>query len=260
MDDEAWKKWFAIVRDEERQRSEGLELVEREMTRRRLKSVKKEMTFKVVKSEEREVRIKGSKAAKREPRVKKEKSLPMCCAVWRRNLQRKSGCRRGSCGVYESFKRRKSPPLSSSTQRSTMSTLPINTCMVCYRKVGKSELEEVDWRRRMRVSAGQRHSQFNCQRCFPVGEKVLGCGDCVEGLERGVLSPAASLHSRIGCEHMFPDELKGLTPIEEKLIALNTYYGSSRNTLFQEVKDRARDTRSMSRGTLQCFRIMSRSS
>ncbi|KAM4062523.1 ATP-dependent DNA helicase PIF1 [Hirsutella rhossiliensis] len=40
-----------------------------------------------------------------------------------------------------------------------------------------------------------------------------------------VLSPAALLHGRLGCEHVFPDELKGLTPVEEKLIALNSCYG-----------------------------------
>ncbi|KAJ6436263.1 ATP-dependent DNA helicase PIF1 [Purpureocillium lavendulum] len=33
------------------------------------------------------------------------------------------------------------------------------------------------------------------------------------------------LHRRLGCEHMFPDELKGLSPIEEKLIAPNSCYG-----------------------------------
>ena len=44
-------------------------------------------------------------------------------------------------------------------------------------------------------------------------------------LRRGVLSRAAQLHNKLGCEHMFPDELKGLTPVEEKLIALNSCYG-----------------------------------
>ena len=106
-----------------------------------------------------------------------------------------------------------------------MSTLLVNICMVCYRKFGRSELEEIDWRRRMRSCPGQRYSQFNCQRCFPVGKKVLGCRGCMKDWERGVLSPAASLHSQLGCEHAFPDELKGLTPVEEKLIALNTCYG-----------------------------------
>ncbi|KAH8661069.1 hypothetical protein BGZ61DRAFT_300661, partial [Ilyonectria robusta] len=71
-------------------------------------------------------------------------------------------------------------------------TLPILTCMFCYRKYGMAELEDVDW------------------------DWHLG---------RGALSPAAQLHTRLGCEHMFPEELKGLTPVEEKLIALNSCYG-----------------------------------
>ncbi|KAH6986693.1 hypothetical protein EDB80DRAFT_818352, partial [Ilyonectria destructans] len=51
------------------------------------------------------------------------------------------------------------------------------------------------------------------------------CVDCVSRLRQGSLSPAAQLHSRLGCEHMFPDELKDLTPVEEKLIALNSCHG-----------------------------------
>ncbi|KAH7248428.1 hypothetical protein B0J15DRAFT_379153, partial [Fusarium solani] len=68
-------------------------------------------------------------------------------------------------------------------------TLPILTCKFCYRKHSRDELEEVEY------------------------------------LGRGGLSPAALLHTRLGCEHMFPDELKDLTPVEEKLIALNSCYG-----------------------------------
>ncbi|GJN66049.1 hypothetical protein PLICBS_000065 [Purpureocillium lilacinum] len=33
------------------------------------------------------------------------------------------------------------------------------------------------------------------------------------------------IHMRLGCEHMFPKELKGLTPMEQKLIGLNSCYG-----------------------------------
>ncbi|KAM4061887.1 ATP-dependent DNA helicase PIF1 [Hirsutella rhossiliensis] len=49
-------------------------------------------------------------------------------------------------------------------------------------------------------------SPFACRSCFREGEPV-------------------PLHRRLGCEHTFPDELKGLTPVEEKLIALNSCYG-----------------------------------
>ncbi|KAJ4176325.1 hypothetical protein NW759_017543, partial [Fusarium solani] len=42
---------------------------------------------------------------------------------------------------------------------------------------------------------------------------------------RDCLSAAARAHVGLGCEHMFPEELKGLTPVEEKLISLNSCYG-----------------------------------
>jgi hypothetical protein len=105
-------------------------------------------------------------------------------------------------------------------------TLPIHTCMVCYRKFGSTELEEFDWYRwngNSKWSGGD--SPFKCGRCFPVGQKTSACADCLKHLVRGVLSPPAYLHSLLGCEHLFPEELKGLTPVEEKLIALNSSYG-----------------------------------
>ncbi|KAH7110954.1 hypothetical protein EDB81DRAFT_768727 [Dactylonectria macrodidyma] len=106
------------------------------------------------------------------------------------------------------------------------STLPIRTCMLCYRKRTKKELSDVTWDRWMSscVEKGDR-SPFSCRSCFPVGESILGCAECMRCLRRGGLSPAAQLHGRLGCEHMFPDELKGLTLVEEKLIALNSCYG-----------------------------------
>lgn len=105
-------------------------------------------------------------------------------------------------------------------------TLPIRTCMLCYRKRTKKELREVTWDRWVSscVEKGDR-SPFSCRSCFPVGESILGCAECIRCLRRGGLSRAAQLHGRLGCEHMFPDELKGLTLVEEKLISLNSCYG-----------------------------------
>ncbi|KAF2175488.1 hypothetical protein K469DRAFT_724119 [Zopfia rhizophila CBS 207.26] len=105
-------------------------------------------------------------------------------------------------------------------------TLPIYTCMICYRKCAKAELEEIDWDRWAKCPVVKRDdSPFACRQCFPPGEKIPGCLDCVRHLGRGALCPAAQLHVRLGCEHMFPEELKGLTLVEEKLIALNSCYG-----------------------------------
>ncbi|KAM4056500.1 VrtJ [Hirsutella rhossiliensis] len=71
-------------------------------------------------------------------------------------------------------------------------TLPIATCTLCYRKRAKEEL-----RRRQ----------------------------CARWAGREGASPAMHLHGRLGCEHAYPDELKDLTPLEEKLISLNSCYG-----------------------------------
>ncbi|OWT42277.1 ATP-dependent DNA helicase PIF1 [Pochonia chlamydosporia 170] len=107
-----------------------------------------------------------------------------------------------------------------------VSTLPIHTCTICYLKYARVDLGEVDWDRWVVSIVEKRdNSPFRCRRCFLPGKKIVACFDCLKHLKRGALSPAAQLHTRLGCEHMFPDELKGLTPIEEKLIALNSCYG-----------------------------------
>ncbi|KJZ75814.1 hypothetical protein HIM_04638 [Hirsutella minnesotensis 3608] len=106
------------------------------------------------------------------------------------------------------------------------STLPIQTCTVCYRKRTEKELRNMAWEEwEPRRPLGQGRSPFACLRCFPEGVSLAVCGECARHLARSSLSPAAQLHSRLGCEHMFPKELKGLSPIEEKLIALNSCYG-----------------------------------
>jgi hypothetical protein len=105
-------------------------------------------------------------------------------------------------------------------------TLPTHTCKICYLKFCQAELQEVGWDVWMESHIEKRNdSPFKCGSCFPVGQGILACADCVKRLRQGNLSRAAQLHSQLGCEHMFPDELKGLTPVEEKLIALNSCYG-----------------------------------
>ncbi|KAH6956066.1 hypothetical protein BKA56DRAFT_463302, partial [Ilyonectria sp. MPI-CAGE-AT-0026] len=72
------------------------------------------------------------------------------------------------------------------------SSLPIRTCMLCYRR-------SIDVFMPALLSRGR--------------DRLGLCG------------VSAQLHSGLGCEHMFPDKLKGLTLVEEKLIALNLCYG-----------------------------------
>ncbi|KAH6951111.1 hypothetical protein BKA56DRAFT_261706 [Ilyonectria sp. MPI-CAGE-AT-0026] len=127
-------------------------------------------------------------------------------------------------------------PVPQETQTSTVkefyeafhdpSTLPMCTCMICYRKSTKYEFKEVKWDEWVSSPVEKRDgSPFSCRRCSPMGSNIPSCAECIRHLKRGSLSPAAQLHCRLGCEHLFPHGLMGLTPIEEKLIALNSCYG-----------------------------------
>jgi hypothetical protein len=79
------------------------------------------------------------------------------------------------------------------------SSLPIYTCMICYRKFATAELGHIDWDQWMASPIHKRDdSPFRRRRCFPVGEKFSGCADCANQLRRGALSAAAQLHSRLG--------------------------------------------------------------
>jgi hypothetical protein len=83
--------------------------------------------------------------------------------------------------------------------------------MICYRKFGKVDLVDVSWERWLPLRVGQQRccaSQFKCRTCFPIGEKVSACAECVRYVERQCLSPGARLHDRLGCEHICPDALK----------------------------------------------------
>ncbi|XP_044717320.1 PIF1-like helicase domain-containing protein [Hirsutella rhossiliensis] len=105
-------------------------------------------------------------------------------------------------------------------------TLPIATCTLCYRKRAKGELREMAWEGWSRSSvAGGGRSRFGCRSCFPEGRPVPVCVECARWAGREGASPAMHLHGRLGCEHAYPDELKDLTPLEEKLISLNSCYG-----------------------------------
>ncbi len=105
-------------------------------------------------------------------------------------------------------------------------TLAVHTCTICYRKFAMAELEEFESDQSMLADPCVSHgAQFRCVECFASGRSVFGCSECVKNLERGVLSPAAHVHGRLRCEHAYPQALKDLTPIEEKLIALNSCYG-----------------------------------
>lgn len=86
------------------------------------------------------------------------------------------------------------------------STLQTHTCMICYRKWARAELEDIEWDQWMASPIGKPDdSPFQCRACFPVGEKISACADCARELRRGVLSPGAQLQSRLGRDQLSID-------------------------------------------------------
>ena len=68
--------------------------------------------------------------------------------------------------------------------------------------------------------AGQEH--FQCSQCFPRDGSDIGiCEDCDIALERRRVPRACQVDMlSLGCEHRYPVELRGLSPVEERLIGL----------------------------------------
>ncbi|KAF4469092.1 arrestin domain-containing [Fusarium albosuccineum] len=104
-------------------------------------------------------------------------------------------------------------------------TLPIHTCMICYRKISAMELKELSWEEWTNSAVMNSCRTHSCPDCFPVGKAVPSCEDCAMNICEGNMARGGNLHQALGCEHMYPDALRDLTLVEEKLIALNTHFG-----------------------------------
>lgn len=107
-----------------------------------------------------------------------------------------------------------------------LKTLPIQTCVICYRKFASVDLRAMDsLQAGLAEIYGQHSSHVACSKCLGSDSGTFACVECIKAIEKGGLSPAARVHRWLRCEHVYPDELKDLTPVEEKLIALNSCYG-----------------------------------
>ena len=108
--------------------------------------------------------------------------------------------------------------------------MEIAICSVCYLQKKPRDLERVDWRTAVPEPIRlQIPDLFTCKRCFPLGGEEVAvpvCYQCRRALEQGRVPTACmGCLSSIGCEHRHPRELDELTPLEEKLISLNSAYG-----------------------------------
>ncbi|KAJ3568908.1 hypothetical protein NPX13_g6264 [Xylaria arbuscula] len=108
-------------------------------------------------------------------------------------------------------------------------TLPISHCIFCYRKSPPAELTVIQWRKYLNPALLKATLALQkCEKCLPPNNDTLVdiCRECRGGFERGKLPKACSVNNMdIGCEHRYPTDLDGLSPLEERLIALQAPFG-----------------------------------
>ncbi|KAH7461132.1 hypothetical protein FOMA001_g19195 [Fusarium oxysporum f. sp. matthiolae] len=108
-------------------------------------------------------------------------------------------------------------------------TMPVSHCAFCYRMAPACRLKPIQWKAcpipsLLRAARTIQH----CYRCLPSQGRsdVTVCSDCHASFGKGKLPKACSVNNMdIGCEHQYPEELDDLTPVEEKLIALQSAFG-----------------------------------
>jgi len=109
------------------------------------------------------------------------------------------------------------------------SSMEIATCSFCYLKTKPCDLEHFNWKEIPVEIQPTMISLLECKRCFPeeVGEAMVTiCSTCRVAFDRRrVPEGCMSSIMQMGCEHRYPTELRDLTPLEEKLIAISTAYG-----------------------------------
>ncbi|KAJ2891231.1 uncharacterized protein MKZ38_000723 [Zalerion maritima] len=108
-------------------------------------------------------------------------------------------------------------------------TLPISHCVFCYRKFPPCDLIAIRWKEHFLPSLlhATRALQV-CKKCFSLeGNSGLSvCLECRASFKNGKLPKACSVNNmHIGCEQRYPEELIGLPPVEERLIALQSAFG-----------------------------------
>uniref|UniRef100_A0A8H7K5M9 DUF6570 domain-containing protein n=1 Tax=Bionectria ochroleuca TaxID=29856 RepID=A0A8H7K5M9_BIOOC len=108
-------------------------------------------------------------------------------------------------------------------------TLPISHCTFCYRKCPPAKITTIHWTTYLAPALLQATTALQkCRKCLPPdgGDGVDICLECRGVFENGKLPKAWSVNNMdIGCEHRYPGELDGLSPVEERLIALQAPFG-----------------------------------
>ncbi|KAK1634961.1 hypothetical protein BDP81DRAFT_289329, partial [Colletotrichum phormii] len=114
-------------------------------------------------------------------------------------------------------------------------TLDVDHCKLCYLQRAPTELTDYTWAeagpllQQIEDKIPQRdRDHLSCYECFPRNTPTTFplCSECHTALKKNKLPEACRVNNlALGCGHRYPDELKELSPLEERLIGLYTSSG-----------------------------------
>lgn len=108
-------------------------------------------------------------------------------------------------------------------------TLPTERCSFCYLRKAPADLSPCLWQRVLDEDLKEIFSyKLQCRSCFPSTEPataVPACDVCLKAIQDKQVPLACSSELRwLPCQHQYPDVIRDLTFLEERLITVNIPY------------------------------------
>lgn len=111
--------------------------------------------------------------------------------------------------------------------------LPTDHCRLCQQMTAPDDLRQQPWQGLLRKGSAIRAlaeaaGALECRECFHPSPKASTsfCSNCRKAAVEGSVPRACAVNNlAIGCHHRYPQELRDLSPMEERLIALAQPYG-----------------------------------
>lgn len=140
-------------------------------------------------------------------------------------------------------------------------TLATGHCHLCQQMTAQDDLHRVPWQGLLPQGSAIRSlietsGALECRECFPVSPEigVPLCSSCYKALVAGRVPRSCAVNNlAIGCFHRYPEELRGRSPMEERLISLAQPYGWVTKIEISVERKTSGDYRKLKKGHITVF-------
>lgn len=140
-------------------------------------------------------------------------------------------------------------------------TLATGHCHLCQQMTAPDDFLREPWQGLLPQGSTIRSlvetsGALECGECFPVSPVigVLFCSSCYKALVAGRVPRSCAVNNlAIGCFHRYPEELRGLSPMEERLIGLAQPYGWVTKIEIAVERKTSGDYRKLNKGHMTVF-------